>query len=367
MRMTTPNPSPQPTAESGQHFVTQHRGTGKWFTFMADQGDTEPLGPFNTKEEAEAHLPVPAPPAESERVSADGPKPLSESAKAAILEIQDRTQREVIIPHYGTYHEQKKALFSQIKITNELREHCEKTEKLLVETQAKLAALLKPVERVSMSTEKAESPADAWQRGVEAGYHAAWEDGAVVCPKLRYRAPKSALLKPQGETPEGGGKEVSQALYEALSGLVDAIEDGGGHDENGDVFDVRKAVSALERFEAASLPPSAPSTPGSTEKDEGWQCPDCGEFHGLIHYCPADAQAPPSEPVSPLSETQQERADFARTNRSAWPNNSSESPLPQADDADEIELWADRMSSTFHTMNRIELVRAAWRAGKASR
>lgn len=172
----------------------------------------------------------------SERVSTDGPKPLSESSKAAILEIQDRTQREVIIPHYGTYHEQKKALFSQIKITNELREHCGKTEKLLVETQAKLAALLKPVERVSMSTEKADlatmldemfrqvcydchnyhidpkhSPAPEIMQNSRWGHKSSGSTtGYIACyaSHLREIAAKyAALLKPQGETPEGGGKE----------------------------------------------------------------------------------------------------------------------------------------------------------------
>ncbi len=36
---------------------------------------------------------------------------------------------------------------------------------------------------------------------------------------------------------------------EALSNLVDSIEDAGGHDENGDVFDIREACAALAATE----------------------------------------------------------------------------------------------------------------------
>jgi hypothetical protein len=39
---------------------------------------------------------------------------------------------------------------------------------------------------------------------------------------------------------------VSALLLDALVELVDAIEDGGGHDENGDVFDIRKACAAID-------------------------------------------------------------------------------------------------------------------------
>jgi len=44
--------------------------------------------------------------------------------------------------------------------------------------------------------------------------------------------------------------DVERALYEALSELVDGIEDGGGHDGNGDVFDIAKACAAIALYEA---------------------------------------------------------------------------------------------------------------------
>jgi hypothetical protein len=39
-------------------------------------------------------------------------------------------------------------------------------------------------------------------------------------------------------------------LMEQLTLLVDSIEDGGGHDENGDVFHIQPACEALERAQA---------------------------------------------------------------------------------------------------------------------
>jgi len=44
-------------------------------------------------------------------------------------------------------------------------------------------------------------------------------------------------------------EKENAALYSALSDLVDGIEDAGGHDENGDVFAIEDAVSALEMHE----------------------------------------------------------------------------------------------------------------------
>ena len=45
----------------------------------------------------------------------------------------------------------------------------------------------------------------------------------------------------------------ADALMEALSELVNGIEDAGGRDENGDVFDVWKACEALTRTPAEWL------------------------------------------------------------------------------------------------------------------
>ena len=40
-----------------------------------------------------------------------------------------------------------------------------------------------------------------------------------------------------------------EELREALINLVDTIEDAGGHDENGDVFDIREACAILDKTE----------------------------------------------------------------------------------------------------------------------
>jgi len=52
-------------------------------------------------------------------------------------------------------------------------------------------------------------------------------------------------------------------LYKPLSDLVDAIEDAGGFDGNGDTFDLREAVSALEVHEK-----QLPSPPEPAKKKE---------------------------------------------------------------------------------------------------
>ncbi len=80
-------------------------------------------------------------------------QPLSESSKAGLLEIQRTIEREVVVANYGNYHEQKKALHSQIEITNQLRVHCQKTEKLLMQAQIDIAAL-----RDSVSPSPSPSP-----------------------------------------------------------------------------------------------------------------------------------------------------------------------------------------------------------------
>jgi len=40
-----------------------------------------------------------------------------------------------------------------------------------------------------------------------------------------------------------------EELRIALINLVDSIEDTGGHDENGDVFDIREACAILDKTE----------------------------------------------------------------------------------------------------------------------
>lgn len=47
-------------------------------------------------------------------------------------------------------------------------------------------------------------------------------------------------------------------LYEALINLVDSIEDAGGHDENGDVFDIREACAALAKANPSTLHAAQP-------------------------------------------------------------------------------------------------------------
>jgi len=61
---------------------------------------------------------------------------------------------------------------------------------------------------------------------------------AMLSARLdHYEGPQKAALSAE--------KLRADALHEALSELVDGIEDAGGHDENGDVFDIGKAVAAL--------------------------------------------------------------------------------------------------------------------------
>ena len=47
-------------------------------------------------------------------------------------------------------------------------------------------------------------------------------------------------------------ESINAELLEALVELVDGIEDGGGYDGNGDVFDIRKACAAIDRAEGGA-------------------------------------------------------------------------------------------------------------------
>lgn len=51
---------------------------------------------------------------------------------------------------------------------------------------------------------------------------------------------------------------ASPSLYQALVNLVDSIEDAGGHDENGDVFDIREACAALAKANPSTLHAAQP-------------------------------------------------------------------------------------------------------------
>lgn len=58
-------------------------------------------------------------------------------------------------------------------------------------------------------------------------------------------------------------REGADNLYKPLSDLVDAIEDAGGFDGNGDTFYLREAVSALEVHEKRLPSPPEPAERGS--------------------------------------------------------------------------------------------------------
>lgn len=49
-----------------------------------------------------------------------------------------------------------------------------------------------------------EEPEAAFKRGVEAGFEAAWSNGSITPPKIRYRRPR--LSAPVSEAPESEGK-----------------------------------------------------------------------------------------------------------------------------------------------------------------
>ena len=55
---------------SREPLIVEHKLTGKWFVILRDLGATEPLGPFDTKEEAEAKVSR-EPVAGAQRMAAD--------------------------------------------------------------------------------------------------------------------------------------------------------------------------------------------------------------------------------------------------------------------------------------------------------